>query len=109
MVTGLPGTLGISLATRIDLIDGDIFDPPNITDGGARLHRTKSDDLSDLVIAIFVSSIFHHFSPAVIPEIQVDIRHRNTSWIEEAFEDQAMLDGIDQGDFQGIGHNRTGR
>ncbi len=55
-----------------------------------------------------MSAVFHHLRSAVIPEIQIDIRHGHTPGVEEPLEDQTVLDRVDKGDLQGISHDRAG-
>ncbi len=108
MVTGLPGILGISLATRSTSLSGISITRPTSRMAARGSQRAKGDDLGHFVIAVLAGGVFEHLRPAVVAEIQVDIRHGDAPRVEEALEDQPVLDGIDQGDIQGVGHDRAG-
>ena len=72
-------------------------------------HRAEGDDLRDLVSAIFVRAIFQHFRAAVIAEVQVNIGHRDTPGVEEAFKDKGMFERVNQRNVQCVGDDRTSR
>ena len=60
-----------------------------------------------MIFAVFLSTIFNHLVAARILNIDIDIRHRNTIWVKEALEQQAVFQRIEIGDIQRVGNNRT--
>src|SRR5204863_3186767 len=68
----------------------------------------ESDDLGDGIAAVFLPDIFNHVRAAVVSEVDVDVRRVDAFGIQEAFEQQAVADGVDVRDFQQIRHERTG-
>ena len=101
---GVGGHLRDQLGDAVDLGEGDIHHAAYVADGGARAERAKGDDLGDLVAAVFDGAVFHDLGAAVILEVQVDIRHGDAPRVEEALEEQVLLDRLDQGDIQRVAH-----
>src|SRR5438445_193915 len=50
-----------------------------------------------------------HFLPAIVGEVQVDIRHRLPLASQEPLEEQAIPDRIDDGEPQEVGNDAPGR
>ena len=71
-------------------------------------HRSEGDDMRDMIDAVFVLYVLDHAVAAVVVEIDVDIRHGDTLWIEESFKEEIVLDGVEIGDPEAIG-NRASR
>ena len=82
--------------------------PSDIAHRHASEHLTKGSDIADVVFAVFFSAIFNHFVAAGILDINVDIRHGNTIWIEETLEQQTVLKRIKVGNVQRVSNNRAG-
>ena len=86
-----------------------LYLPGSTISTGARFKFSKGNDRSDLVLAILIGAVFHDLMAEVILKIQIDIRHGYAIRIEEAFEQQAMLDGVYESDLEAVGDNGTGR
>jgi len=82
--------------------------PADVAQGGARLQFAEGDDLGDAIAAVLVLNVADHLVPALLAEIDIEIRHGDTLGIEEALEQQAPTQGIEVGDGQGPGNHRTG-
>ena len=80
---------------------------PCIADGRLGGHGTVGDDLRHLVLPVFVDHILDDAVTALVVEVDIDIGQRHTLRIEETLKQQVVLDGIDVGDAQAIGHRRT--
>ena len=65
------------------------------------------DDLRNAVAAVLVGDILDDPVAAFHAEVDVEIRHRHALRIQESLEQQIMLDGIQIGDAQRIGDQRT--
>ena len=48
------------------------------------------------------------FVAPVVGEVDVDVRHRDAGGIEEALEDQVVLERIERGDAEGVGDDAAG-
>ncbi len=89
---------------------GQSHHAPNIPNGTACRHGSKSYNLCDMVCSVFLNDIINHFRPPVICKINVKIRHAHAFWIQETFKQQVILNGINSGDADAVGGKapRTG-
>ena len=69
---------------------------------GLRGHRAERDDLRDALLAVFLADVFDHFAAPAHAEVDVDIGHRDALGVQEALEEQIVLQRIDVGDVQRI-------
>ncbi len=104
-----PDTNGDQLGNPVHFRQRDVHHPRHVPDGGLAPQGAERDDLGDLVVAVFARAVFEHLGAAVVAEVQVDIGHGDAPGIEEALEDQPVLERIDQGDVQRVGDDRAGR
>jgi len=81
---------------------------PNIFDRGLGGHGAEGDDLGDVVAAVFLRDVIDDLTAAVHAEINVDVGHRHAFGIQEALEQQLVLQRIEVGDAQSVGNERTG-
>ena len=102
-------TVGDGLAQAVALLQGQLLHPGHVLDGVLRGHTAVGDDMGHLVVPILVLHPLQHTATAVVIEVGVDIGQRDTVGVEEALEQQVILDGVDLGDAQTIGHHRPGR
>ena len=72
-----------------------------------RLQRPEGNDLRDLIAAVTLLDIVDDFAAAVLAEVDIEVRHRDTFGIEKALEQQAEPDRIEIGNRQRIGHQRS--
>ena len=82
---------------------------PDILDGLLGFHAAKSDDLRNVLHAIFINHVLDQPVAPFVGNVGIDVGHGNSLGIEEPFEDQAKPDRIQLGDLHGIGHQRPGR
>ena len=73
-----------------------------------RGHGVEGDDLGDLFPAVFAGDVFDDFVAPVHAEVDVDVGHGYALGIQEALEQERVLDGIDVGDLHGVGDERSG-
>ena len=78
--------------------------------GDSRLccHRTISDDVRHLLHAVLLSHPVEHLATAVVVEVHVDIRERDTVRVEETLEQQVVLQRVEVCNFQAVRHHRAG-
>ena len=72
-----------------------------------RRQRSVGDDLRHAVAAVLVGDVFDDPVAAFHAEVDVEIRHRHALGIQEALEQQVMLDRIQIGNAQHVGDQRT--
>ena len=75
---------------------------------GLGLDGAECNDLRNAIAPPPVGGVAHHLSAAAVVEVDIDIRHGGTFRVEEPLEQQAVLDGVDIGDPQCVGHQRSG-
>ena len=80
----------------------------DVFDGCLGGHGVEGDDLGDLVAAVFAGDVVDDLAAAVHAEVDVDIRHGDALGVEEALEEEFVLQRIDVGDLHDVGDERTG-
>ena len=74
----------------------------HVAQGGLCSHRAESDDLGDLLAAVFVDDVVQHFVSPVVLEVEVDVGHFLAFKVQEPFKDQPVFQGVDIGDIQTV-------
>ena len=73
--------------------------------------RLKGDDVADHpgpLPAVLLVDVLDHLLAMLGREIDVDVRHARHLFVQEALEQQVVLDGIDPGDAEHVGDDRVG-
>ena len=99
--------VGHQLAQPVHLAIAHLQDAPGIAQHRAGLQFAESDDLGDVIAAIFGLNIADHFAAPGFAEVDVEVRHRDAFGIEEAFEQQPEFQRIEIGDGQSPGDHRA--
>ncbi len=99
---------GDEFGDAIDFTVGHVEGAANVFDGGFGGHGVEGDDLRDLVGAVLAADILDDFDATVHAEVDVDIGHGDAFGVEEALEEEVVLEGIDVGDAHHVGDERTG-
>ncbi len=81
------------------------------------MQRPERDDLRNAhllgrrrrVAIIFLGDVADHRIAAAHAEVDVDVGHRDALWVQEAFEEDVVLDRVDAGDAEPIGHQASRR
>ena len=100
--------VGDQLGDAVDVGEAHVEHAAHVFDGGARAQRAEGDDLRHLLAAVFFGDVLDHFAAAVRAEIDVDIGHADALRIQEALEQQAVLQRIDIGDLHGVADQAAG-
>ncbi len=87
----------------VGLIDRQVMDSRHVLDGSLGEHRAEGDHPGDVILAVGVLDIF--MRQGQILEIDIYIRHRDSVRIQETLEQELVLDRIQVGDSQAIGHH----
>ena len=74
----------------------------DVPEGGLGGHGAEGDDLGYVVAAVPADHVVQHLVPPVVLEVHVDVRHLLPLQVQEALEDQAVLQRIDIGDAQAV-------
>ncbi len=80
----------------------------HVLDGGARAQRIERDDLRHLLAAVLLRDVLDHFAAAVHAEIHVHVGEAHALRIEEALEQQAVLQRVDIGDLHRVADQAAG-
>ncbi len=75
----------------------------------ARRHLAEGDDLRDRLAAVLVGHVTDHALTAADREVDVDVRHRPAGGVQEALEQEVVLERVDVGDAEAVGDDRAGR
>ena len=82
--------------------------PADVADRGARRHRAEGRDLAHRVLAVLVLDVVDHAVAVALAEVDVEVGHRHALRIQEALEQQVVLQRIEVGDLERIGDQRAG-
>ena len=99
--------VGNGLAQCIDRVQRHLLYACHILDAVLGSHRGIGDDVGTVLVAVFVFHPFQHPSASVVVEVGIDIRQRNTVGIEETLEQQVILQRVNLGDAQTVGHHTS--
>ena len=95
--------LGDHLGDFVHLIIGHAQHPAHIADHGPGGHGAERDDLGDTLLAVLLLDVLDHLVALQVAEIDVDVRHADPLRIEEALEEQVVLERVDIGNPQAVG------
>jgi hypothetical protein len=68
----------------------------------------EGDDLGHRLAAIAPGDVVDDPVPPLHAEVDVEVGHGDAFGVEEALEQQVVLDGVQVGDFEGVGHQGPG-
>ena len=88
---------------------GKLHGPRHVLQRGFCRHGPKRDDLRHVFPAVLLRDVVNHFAAAVHAEINVNVGQGNALRIQEALEEQIVLQRVEVGDPQRIGHEAPGR
>ena len=97
------------LGHAIDIGKRNVERPAHVAHDGSCLHRPERDDLRHVLAAIFLRDVLDDLAAPALAEIDVDIGQRHALGIQEALEDQVVIQRIDVRDAQAVGHEAPGR
>ena len=97
--------LGDAVAQRVRMTER----PRRVLDGRLRLDRTVRDDLRHVIFAVRFGGVANHVGASTIVEVDVNIGHRDALGVEEPLEQQPVCDGVEFGNSQSPGDDRSRR
>src|SRR5665213_209936 len=96
------------LGDFVDVGEAHVEHAAYVLNRGPCAERVEGDDLGDLFAAVLLGDVLNDFAAAVHAEIDIDIGHADALGIEEALEQQAILQRIDIGDLHGVADEAAG-
>ena len=96
------------LGDAVDVGVRHVHDAADVADDGRGLHRAEGDDLRDVLAAVLARDVVDHLAAPPLAEVDVDIGQRHALGVEEALEDQVVVERIDVGDPQAVGDEAAG-
>ena len=96
--------LGDAVAQRVRVAQH----PGGVLDRLLGLDGAVGDDLRDAVVAVPLGDVADDVAAAALVEVDVDVGHRDALGVEEALEEQAVLERVEVGDAQCVRHDRPG-
>src|SRR3989344_3389103 len=95
--------LGNAIAKSI----GESHGAAGVSNGGPSRQGTECDDLCHMIAAIFFGDILDDLVTPSIGKIKINIRRTNAVWIHEALKNEVVPDGVNVGDVEDIGDDRS--
>ncbi len=83
-------------------------DPAGVLDRLLGLDGAVGDDHRDAVLAVLLGDVADHLGASTLVEVDVEVGHRDALGVEEALEDQAVLERVEVGDPHRVGADRAG-
>ena len=83
-------------------------DPGGVLDRLLGLDRAVGDDQRDPVVAVLLGDVADDLAAPALVEVDVEVGHRDAVGVEEALEDQAVLERVEVGDPHRVGDHRAG-
>ena len=72
-----------------------------------RLDGAVRDDLRDALVAVLLGDVLDHLGATAVVEVDVEVGHRDAVGVEEALEDEAVLQRVEIGDLHGVRGHRS--
>ena len=107
-----PQRFGHQLRDPVDVAEGHAEHAPDVADHRLRLERPEGRDLRHAHLigrrtggpVVLLGDVADHLVSPAHAEVDVDVRHRDPLGVEEALEDDVVLDRVDAGDAEPVGH-----
>ena len=97
------------LGDAIDVRVGHVHGAADVAHHGLGLHRAERDDLRDVLAAVPARDVLDDFAAPPLAEVDVDVGHRHALGIQEALEDEVVVERVDVGDPHRPGDQAAGR
>ena len=92
----------------VDIPQRDVKGATHVTDDGPRLHGAEGDDLGHVVLPVALADVVDDTIAIPIVEVDVDIGHRDPFPVEEALEDETVLQRIERRDAECVADDAAG-
>ena len=104
----LPGLVGDELGDAIAKGVTHVQNPPHVADGGARGHGAKGGNLTYRIAPIFVLDVVDHPVSVELAKVNIKVGHGHPVGVQKTLKQQLVLQRIQVGDVERIGHQRAG-
>ena len=91
----------------VHFTEGDLQDSADVPDGLLGRECSEGDDLGHMVRAVLPYDIVDDLSPAFIAEVDIEVRHTDSLRVQEPFEEEIVLHGVDIGDAHTVGRDAS--
>ena len=91
------------LGEAVALVDGDAADARDVLDGALGRHGAEGNHAGDMAGPVLFLHIVVRLGEVF--EVHVDIRHGDAVRIQEPLEQELVLDRVQIGDFEAVGHH----
>src|SRR5262249_15872802 len=92
---------------RIDASDRQAQRAADIANRRLGRHRAEGADLRHAFLAVFVLDVLDYFATALLAEVDINIRSLAAAFVEEAFEEEIVLQRADVAQVKPVGHERA--
>ena len=96
---------GHGLGHRVGVLIAHAQHPAHVADDGLGRHGAEGDDLAHMIGAVLAGHIIDDLLTALVAEVHVDVGHGHALRVQEALEQQLILQRVQHGDAQGIRHD----
>ncbi len=103
------GHVGDQLGDAVDLGVGDPHHAADVADHRLGRQGPEGDDLRHPVAAVLLAHVVDDLAPPAHAEVDVDVGHADAVGVQEALEQQVVLQRVDVGDAQRVGDHRARR
>ncbi|MNM98920.1 hypothetical protein D3C81_1114650 [compost metagenome] len=97
------------LSCLVHIPEWNIQSPSNVPDRRTGRHRSEGNNLSHMLRTVFVNNVGDNLIPALITEINIDIRHCDPLRIEKAFKEQMVFHRVNICNLKDISHQTARR
>ena len=104
----LPGLVGDELGDAVAKGVTHVQHPAHVADGGARSHGAESGDLAHRIAPIFVLDVVDHPVSVELAKVDVKVGHGHPVGVQKSLKRQLVLQRVQVGDVERIGHQRAG-
>ena len=101
-------SVGHEFRQAVALRKGKFLHPRHILYGQFRSHAAERHDLGHALFAVFFGHVVQHVGAAVLVEVHIHIRQRDTLRIEESFEQKMIFERVYIRYFKAVRNHRTG-
>ena len=105
---GLARLVGDQLGDAVAKAVRKVERAAHIANHCARRHGAEGDDLADRLFAVLVLDIVDHAIAVALTKINVKVGHGHPLGVQKPLEQQVVLQRVQVGDAQRIGHQRAG-
>ena len=97
------------LAERIRLVERQLLYSGHVLDGVLRCHRTVCNNVGTVLMTVLIHYPAQDLASSIIIKVGIDIRQVDTVRVQETLKQEVVLQRVNLGNAQAIGHHGTSR